>query len=79
MIVEKTEITKTVQVTTGYKMNVVYDCNNSYSDNELNIYNEWIQDLYASNFLGERSNISELVLNRILEATLNKYNITKKF
>ena len=60
-------------------MNVVNDCNNSYSDNELNIYNEWIQDLYASNFLGERSNISELVLNRILEATLNKYNITKKF
>ena len=79
MKVEKTEITKTVQVTTGYKMNVVNDCNNSYSDNELNIYNEWILDLYASIFLGERSNISELVLNRILEATLNKYNITKKF
>ena len=37
MKVEKTEITKTVQVTTGYKMNVVNDCNNSYSDNELNI------------------------------------------
>ena len=37
MKVEKTEITKTVQVTTGYKMNVVKDCNNSYSDNELNV------------------------------------------
>ena len=79
MKVEKTEITKTVKVTTGYKMNVVNDCNNSYSNNELNVYEEWIQDLYASNFLGERSNISELVLNRILETTLNKYNITKKF
>ena len=79
MKVEKTEITKTVKVTTGYKMNVINDCNNSYSDNELNVYDEWIQDLYASNFLGERSNISELVLNRILETTLNKYNITKKF
>ena len=79
MKVEKTEITKTVKVTTGYKMNVVNDCNTTYSENELNVYNEWIQDLYTSNFLGDRSNISELVLNRILETTLNKYNITKKF
>ena len=68
-----------VPVTTGYKLNVVNDCNTTYSENELNVYNEWIQDLYTSNFLGDRSNISELVLNRILSETLKKYNITRKF
>ena len=79
MKVEKIELTKMVPVTTGYKMNVVNDCNTTYSENELNVYNEWIQDLYTSNFLGDRSNISELVLNRILSETIKKYNITKKF
>ena len=79
MKVEKIELTKMVPVTTGYKMNVVNDCNNTYSENELNVYNEWIQDLYTSNFLGDRSNISELVLNIILSETLKKYNITRKF
>ena len=79
MKVEKIELTKMVPVTTGYKMNVVNDCNTTYSENELNVYNEWIQDLYTSNFLGDRSNISELVLNRILSETLKKYNITRKF
>ena len=79
MKVEKIELTKMVPVTSGYKMTVVNDCNTTYSENELNVYNEWIQDLYTSNFLGDRSNISELVLNRILSETLKKYNITRKF
>ena len=68
MKVEKTEITKTVQVTTGYKMNVVNDCNNSYSDNELNIYNEWLEKLQGPNekapdymwlVLGNKENIKK--------------------
>ncbi len=55
------------------------ECNENYSSQELHLYAQWLEDLYESDFLGPRSRITEIVLNRILNATLNKYNITRKF
>ena len=63
----------------NYSLLTYNECNENYSSQELHLYAQWLEDLYKSDFLGPRSRITEIVLNRILNATLNKYNITKKF
>ena len=61
----------------NYSLLTSNECNENYSDNELRLYAQWLENLYKSDFLGPRSRITEIVLNRILNETIKKYNITR--
>jgi|21_taG_2_1085346.scaffolds.fasta_scaffold03249_6 hypothetical protein len=68
-----------IEVTTGYIIATANECGENYSENELKLYSSWLGELFKGKFLGAHSNITEIVLQRILNKTLENYTITKKF
>ena len=68
-----------IEVITGYEIETANECGENYSENELKLYSSWLGELFTGKFLGGRSNITEIVLQRILNETLKNYAIARKF